>query len=457
MKARRDLFKLIILIFVLACWLFFRPRPNIIIVVLDAVRPDHLSCYGYARETSPKIDRLAVEGCRFLNAYSAASWTCESVASIMTGVNPLRHKVWNWGQHMNPEFLTLSEILGQAGYRTLFASSSAGLKCMDFHRGFQEVYWATDDEDPSRQEECMQRYLSEWFVAKKSSRPFFIYLHFHAAHGPFRLPQESRVRFLHDGLASGPKLPIGPHQGQDYYQKRGYGNIPYEIAEDGITDLGYYIAQYDSSIYYTDNIIGDLVRILRELRIYNNTLIIVTADHGEMLGEHGIYLKHGEPYEECRRVPLIVKLPFKWPWAAGKLSSRQVSLLDVAPTVLGYARIKPPFYMEGKSLFAGPFSRDSGEREFLYTHVGSFLALVSGRWKLVNYTDPYTLGLYDLKNDPQEARDLAGQEKETLSSMKKKLEKFTSNAHWDPADAALVIAEVGEEHKKQLRSLGYLQ
>lgn len=231
----------------------------------------------------------------------------------------------------------------------------------------------------------------------------------------------------------------------------GLKHIPYVAAENGITDPNYYIAQYDGAISYVDTQIGRLIKSLKESGLDKSTAVILTADHGEMLGEHQMYFNHVDGYEESIRVPLIIVFPKLFP--KNKVLYKQVSLIDIAPTILEIAALDKPSYMEGKSLLHlfNPFR--NYHSEYVLSFFRGKKSLRSEDWKL--YIAGDSKNLYNLKNDPREEHNLIETEPQKLRELDEKLE------NWEKRLTALTPPKknpsFNEEDKARLRSLGYLQ
>ncbi|MFC1504386.1 sulfatase-like hydrolase/transferase [Spirochaetota bacterium] len=183
----------------LAAWflLFKKKEPNVILIVMDAVRPDHLSCYGYERETSPFIDSLAAKGIRFTQAVAPAGWTGESVPSILTGTYPPLHDIHAWKQKRNPHVSTVASLLKKRSYRSYFFTHHSPNRFLDITNGFDRVYVSSYSKENEEQlNERIVRYM-ESHVKK----PFFMYIHYHGAHMPYkRVPEPYRSMYKNDGL-----------------------------------------------------------------------------------------------------------------------------------------------------------------------------------------------------------------------------------------------------------------
>lgn len=428
-------------------------HPNVMIIVIDALRLDHLGCYGYVRDTSINIDRLAKQGIRFTQAISAAGWTCESVPSILTGTYPPFHHIRGWSDIRNPLAETLAQKLRSKGYNCIFWSNLASLEPMDIKAGFKEFFI-----NPSLNcGELTNKILNQMASDKKS--PFFYYIHYTGAHAPYRSPVSYKNLYLNDKYRKKPQhLPISRScsSADDY---KGTGQIPCITAEDNITDPNYYLSQYDSAISYSDAQVGRLIAALKNLSLDQNTVVIVTADHGEMLGEHNVYFTHSDDYEggfeENIKVPLIIKLPHSS--SKGKVFTKPISLIDVAPTILDLVGLKKPAYMQGESLltFLGPCETYSKEHLLTFYEDAGWVVLRSSRWKLVRNQKFNSWQLYDLKNDLHELNSLVNTVPDSFRRLKLILDNLLNQITVSAAPEK--GHELTEGERSRLRSLGYSQ
>lgn len=297
-----------------------KDRPNIILISLDTLRADHVGCYGYHRDTTPNIDRLAAEGVVFKNAFSTSAWTAPAHMSMLTGLWPMDHGLV---RHPNPGVLSediplLSEILWEAGYMTLGFHGGAYLSPhWGFGRGFH-VY-----QTHGQNLEHNLPYAIRW-INKLKRRRMFMFFHAFNCHVPYNPPKDC------DLFLNGNRSSYDVANMTYLYEK----DVPGPSSTEDIEKV---IAKYDGGIRYADHLVGVLVLELKRLGIYDDTVIIITADHGDEFWEHG-YFGHGKAlYEETIRVPIIVA--GKWLETNGQSISEDVSLVDIVPTVLGLAGV----------------------------------------------------------------------------------------------------------------------
>ncbi len=341
-------------------------RPNLVLVIIDTIRADHLSAYGYRRRTSPNLDRLASRALLFKNAFSASTWTLPSTASLMTGLYPDQHGARRLPEVLSPEANTLAERLRALGYRTA-AFTDGGF--VDPQWGFAQGFDRYDStrgqawspKDVKRVVEPTARWLTE-----NRSAPFFLFVHTYEAHQPY---------LNREGLAD-PFLPPGPKPRDEAY----WLHFPARL--EG-TELARVVALYDGEIRRADRHLATIWRALAQKELAAKTAILVTSDHGEELMDHG-NMEHGmgRLYDENIKVPLILKLP---DGTSGTVAS-PVSGVDVVPTFLDLAGA-PDADLEalpGRSLLtlaADPETR-SAPREVVTEGLSSFHQAREQRYRL---------------------------------------------------------------------------
>jgi arylsulfatase A-like enzyme len=399
-------------------------RPNILLILVDTLRRDRLTPYGYRRETSPEIARrLAAPGTVMEDAYSQAPWTLPSVVSLMTGRYPgelLGGDLAAYG--IPPDVEPLAERLAAAGYETAgFLANPTMHVGAGFERGFRTFYAPpADPEWLRRHADDLNRHAQPWITAYQDrDRPFFLYLHYIDPHDPYDNPETAGNHSPFEGEYRGPV-------GGDWVHGIYSGKL---ALADPVRDLAHLSALYDSEVHYVDRAIGELLDRLRP-EVLARTLVLLTADHGEELLDHGGW-KHGQTlYEEQIHVPLI------WRWdghiRAGRRLAGTVRLLDLAPTLAAAAGAAPDPRWQGMDLLpaltgAAPLAERPAFAEGLS---GGPLraAAVLGRQKLIvfNREEPFApanelqdylwrkdlarlarVELYGLARDPAEGRDLA--------------------------------------------------
>jgi arylsulfatase A-like enzyme len=462
-------------------------QPDLLLITIDTLRADHLSSWGYPRETSPVIDRLAREGVRFDQAQAQWPKTGPSFASIMTATYPKDNGiVRHVGIPIPCGFRMLAEELSALGYQTraVVANGAVGSEFY-FDQGFDENVetWKHEESDegldrrekrrrdPNRAERVTDLALE---TARRfdRTRPYFLWVHYLDPHAPYSPSGEHADAFQDDDY-------FEPSQRIEIDRKkarREIGAIGIKDVVDGEDRLAFYVARYDAEIRYTDEQIGRLLTGLGESGLDRNRVTALTADHGESLGEHNYYFSHGRlPFQTCLRVPLL----FHWPDVLAPGSDvAPVELIDLAPTLLALAGKELPddAWAQGVSLV--PRLRAQGDNDGLrlafseagYGQDRRWLHVVrDARFKLVYAPlerDQVWIGgegrefvLFDLVEDPGETRDVAADHPEVLDRLKRAL------WHWYRTPTFPVASEIstcGEERameaetEKLLRSLGYL-
>lgn len=391
---------------VLSCRRKETPAPlrNVVLVVVDTLRSDHLRAYGYERETAPIFTRLAREGVLW-DGVSPTSWTLPSVSSILTGLHPVRHQTFGEADSLPFGATTLAERLGARGYSSLAVVANGWItRDAGFAQGFTSFYsMVADLKAPTFS--TAQQVNAELLPRLQSLKPpFFLYVHYLDPHAPYDPDRDYRGWPLAGRLAARRKgVTIQELRMKELIER------PAELLADA-RDL------YDGEIRRADSAIGGLLGKLRSLGLDQGTLTIVTSDHGEEMAEHG-RMGHGQTlYEEVVRVPLVFHAPGQLP--AG-VHLGIASLLDIAPTVLGLlGEPAAAAEMDGMSLVpfmprqptsARPVPAAADRELLLHLDVkkdGTALALRGSQHVLVLSMRPDRRQLFDLLADPGERFDI---------------------------------------------------
>ncbi len=326
---------------------------NVILISLDTVRADHLSCYGYGKRTTPNIDALAEDGTVFLQNYSTGVWTPPGHASMLTGLYVSEHGVYGT-RRLAEGVPTIAEVLKRHGYRTAgFVNNSQVGALVGFDRGhdrFVEVWRGL--ENGSIIERAMSsllrltkgalgqkdmgaartnREFTDWVGALDCKKPFYAFLHYAEPHNPLKPPQPFRSKHLKDV----------PSKNVDMTKIKKVANNPLIcfIEDLGLTseEVAYLVALYDGEIEYTDSKVGEVISFLKGKGLYDDTMIIITADHGEHFGEYGLWSHCSSLYREVLKIPLVIKFPGKI--TASKVVDGYTQLVDIFPTVMEIAGI----------------------------------------------------------------------------------------------------------------------
>jgi arylsulfatase A-like enzyme len=406
-------------------------RTNIVLIVIDTLRADHLSCYGYAENTSPFIDDIASKGILFERSYSASSWTPPSMASMHTSLYPFQHGVVTGfvetqkAKEVNPtitlnripdEATTLAEVLSQAGYRTFALADNLNI-CHEegFDQGFDKFKCYR-----YRTAEVINKELVDWKGEIQRSSPYFLYLHYNDPHRPY-------------------------HRRLEWYDR-----------DPGRTRT--MISDYDSEISYVDAKIGEMFDLFGWDK---NTIVIITADHGEEFFEHG-ESQHGKDlYVETIHVPLIIYSPkhFQRP----SRITEPVSTIDVLPTIRDLAGLPASDTDEGVSLVPLADGDEAAPRDrFLLLHLVRIKeswrqdllsrAVIHGDWHyIVNV--PYSEEIYNMKFDPEENDNRIEQMRPDAEKLKAYLDEFEASC--SKFQQVNVEVPLNDELIKDMKSLGY--
>ena len=430
--------------------------PNVILISIDTLRADHLGSYGYDRNTSPNIDSFAKNNILFKNSFVQDSWTLPSHMSILTSLYPATHGV-KQNKSLDPTITTLSEVLKNEGYLT----SGIVQDCIwlypkyGFNQGFDRyVVKNFNPKNPELNAEFQNRFISE-YLQKNKKKKKFLFIHYFDVHSDFiKLPYDSPEPYMgmfypdYSGDFDGG---FGDVVATRYLKNVNLNRI--KIAED---DLKYIVSLYDSGIAYMDNKIGDLFNILRAAGLYENSLIILTSDHGEEFQEHGRMLHNNLFYDETMHVPLIVKLP-------GQNNNHRefnslIESIDIMPSILDFLGVEKKPYMQGESFFS--LIDDNGAKEWkenVFAFGDNSSAFIrTKRWKLL--TDSLLrkggFKLFDLLEDPMEKFDVKDKYPEVTKNLKNELiAKYKAIQKKTSAKQVILT----EEQKEKLKALGYLK
>lgn len=406
---------------------------NVLLVSIDTLRADHLACYGYRGVRTPVIDRLAAEGVRFAHATSPVPLTLPSHTTMLTGLNPVAHHVRNNGTFkLDAEFTTLAETLSSGGYRTGAVISAFVL---DRQFGLAQGFCSDSDSDSDsgsgsddgyddnltrgdqpalggfreRRAELANAVAIRW-LGKNADKRFFMFVHYFDPHSPY--------------------LPPSPYREQ-------YKGRP-----------------YDGEIAYVDEQFGKLLEALEAAGVRDKTLIILTSDHGESLGEHGEPTHHFFIYDATQHVPLIMAGPAPFP--KGHVIEHQVGLVDIVPTVLDLLGMARPGELDGMNALAArreprPIYIESLSAKLLHG-CAPLVGVRRDDAKLIIAPRPE---LYDLEADPHELENIYGQREDLAGELRASLGKFVGG-NLAAAVSARQNLVMTDDAAEKLRGLGYL-
>jgi arylsulfatase len=414
-------------------------RPNVVLILIDTLRADHVGHLGYERATTPHLDALAEESWVFERATSAAPWTNPAFAAVFTGREPRTLFTGAAAMKIPEAVPRISQLLGAEGYYTAGIISHTFLgEQYDFHLGFD--HWdQTSIRGPrgNTSPEITERALS--WLEEDPSQPFLLVLHYFDPHPDFR-PR--------------PGFTFGePYEGTVH---SGWGNIRQlqKLAREGaLTDknIQHLRDVYDSEIAWTDAHIGKLLDALRRRGLFDEALVVVTADHGEaFMDRPSRWIGHGDNlHKELVHVPLIVHLPGQ---SVGERVRDTVGTIDVLPTILDVvgAEAASSTEFQGRSLVGDRSDRPVFSETQRRAH---HEAITQGRWKLIYEPRKGTTALFDIEADPNELHDQSHLHPDVANELLTLLE--TWEREHAPPSAPVSPPELSESEKERLRALGY--
>ncbi len=426
-------------------------RPNIILVTVDTLRADHLSSYGYHLVTSPNLDHFAEEATRFTHCISCAPITNPSVASIMTSQYPSFHSLGAAGGNRQPMLLsevTLAKVLSKNGYRTAaFVSNFVLRRKMRFYVGFDLYDDTFTSYEPTRgllerTADKTTEYALNW-LKNGAKESFFLWVHYQDPHGPYTPPERYLEHFPERTYSSGPKtLPVTDNTGK--------GGIPEYQYFSGQTSPAYYRSRYDGEIAYADECIGRLFAGIKTLGLWERSIVVFTADHGESMGEHGYYFCHQQDVtDELLHVPLIIRIP-------GAEQARKVdelvSTIDIGPTLLESAGVVEKLGTSGLSLMPLIRGRTQslGREHVVSEDTHGRICFHSRETKYISGPDGERL--YDLTRDPLESKNVLKEKPDLALTWHPVRDSYLSEAK--PRSGT--VQPPDRRDVETLKSLGYI-
>jgi arylsulfatase A-like enzyme len=433
-------------------------RVNVLLITIDTLRADHMGAYGYRRRTSPRMDAVARRGTVFEQAYTYWPKTRGSFVGIMTG--RVASQTGYGKSHplllgFNP---TLASVLKDAGYETLATVDNPNVaSSLGYARGFDR-YRETWEEASLATEMDRARAITADAVRTlgqaKPARPFFLWLHYVNPHAPYEPPAPWNTAFLDDDALRGPGL-----RAVDGF----HGGVPRPWSIPG-KGLGWYVAQYDGEIAAVDAEVGKVIEALDASLVRDRTLVVITSDHGESLGEHDYYFDHGENlFDPAMRIPLLVAGPGVAP---GRRTDVLATTLDLVPTVLDAVKVSYPPDLSGESLLPAARGERRPDRPRLHgQNDRNLLGAWDRRFKIVATPsdDGTRYALYDRATDPGEIRDVTRANPQRAREERRELELFRERLDaWMVKTRRLLESQSGEERLspeacEKLKAMGYVQ
>ncbi len=439
--------------------------PNIVVYLVDTLRADHLGAYGYERPTSPFLDAMSTEGVIFDHPMAQSGWTRTSVASILTGLGPRSHSVLKRDDSLSAEAVTMQKLLGHNGYQTYAVITNINVTSrFGFDVGFDAVevlplrvpLGANQGVQDAELSDRVNDHFFAWLARRQTDRPFFAYLHTMDPHHPYTPPEPYRSRFVADSpLARNSDGLLIPHLRQQ---------LPGSSIEEEVrlaTDL------YDGEIAHNDAQFGLMLDRLRELGIYDSTVIVFMSDHGEEFYDHGGF-GHGRTlYSEMIFVPLVIKFPGGW--AAGTRVTVPVQHVDLLPTILDLVGEPPLSEHHGDSLVPLVLSAVEGTEAPRFAERRLLAHLDLDQWRVDSlltsdhhlmewYRGVPEVGgatqLFRWRTDASELMDLIGESPASIGYLRLVLQGMVSSRKPLLESPDVVI---DDELARSLRALGYLQ
>jgi arylsulfatase A-like enzyme len=421
-------------------------KPNILFLGLDTLRADELGAWGRDPSLTPSLDRLAKESDVWLNAFTAFNVTNPSFVSMMTGLYGKNHGVYDLQTPLPPNHVTLAERLHDgAGYQTLAVISARHLG--DHNSGLGQGFDQVVRADEHYAGELAVDTAMDWIGPRAAGpKPFFAWVHLFDPHTPHTPPQPYALGFR-------PSSPMGLAPVRAWIPFRQPGPRAFtEPVLGGNRDL------YDGEVAYLDRQVGRLLDFLASRGLLENTLVVVVADHGESLGEHGILFRHVGLHDTTTHVPLMIR----WPGRErdGRRIDGLVQTIDLFPTLLAAAGLPVPA-QDGEDLrtLTGEDGDKPGRRAVFAEHAAKLGLMVRTReYKYILSQGnarffPDGPSLYDLKADPAETKNLAGRNLPVERQMADLLFRWLADRRHH---SQTTTQDLSQEEIERLKALGYL-
>jgi arylsulfatase A-like enzyme len=441
------------------------PRPDVVVISIDSLRPDHLSCYGYDRPTSPTIDRLAREGVRFETALSTSSWTLPAHAALFTGLYDSGHGLIENGLRLNESQVTAAEVFARHGWRTGgFFGGPYLHPVFGMGQGFETYQSCMTQLDDGLEDEAVRagarahggashadvtgpRTVAEvtrW-LGEVGDDPIFLFVHLWDVHYDFLAPPEYVELFDPDyeGTLTGVDFMGNPAVAPDMPER----------------DYRHLLALYDAEIRFTDDIIAQLLAALERRGRMHDSLLVVTADHGEEFFEHGRKGHQRTLYEEVVRIPLIFHGPPGRFAGAGSVPAEQVRIVDIAPTLFALCGIDDVPAMNGRDLsplLAGGTLEPEPALLELYANGLELRAARMSTFKVFKAAERHPGSGFDLMADPHEEVELGAGAPFVGTGLRLIEREQAAARELGRGRGPLPADDIDPRMLERLRSLGYL-
>ncbi|NUP95160.1 MAG: sulfatase-like hydrolase/transferase [Planctomycetaceae bacterium] len=437
-------------------------RPNIVLVTIDTLRADHLGCYGFYRDTTPRIDAFSKDALVFEQAYATMATTLPSHASMLTSRYPIEHGITANLMHGGKPFgwaggmLSFAQVAKDAGYATAGFVSAAPLKVPSgIGAGFET--WSEPKAAERKAGETLGDALP--WIEQHAKEPFFLWIHFYDPHWPHRAPEPFDGMF--DGLDDTAKK-------EAWIAERGIPERATRSNGKKDTETRWALDNYCEEVRYADDQFGRVIDALKAKGLYDKSVVVLTADHGEGLNQHD-WTAHGLVWDEQLRVPLLMRFPAAAQVAPGR-TDKLVSLIDLMPTVLG--RVQPLETKKWRAFFENATGVDALAPDFKERPVfaqrtgrelattddgepGEMYAITAREWKFI-HEPTVAERLFDRAKDPFELRDISKQDPNSTAARLRDIERMMAEQRYrlsklGPAGAG----EMDPELQRQMNELGY--
>ncbi len=402
--------------------------PSILVFGVDSLRADHLSCYGYRRLTSPRIDRFASQGALFENTFSPHIPTTSGFTSMLSGLDVFGTQVVAL-QHtggIRPEVTMLSELLRDRGYDTTCVGFSGNPSSRGFDTYLDYRAWCNWDERPLDKAQDLNRVaVPELERLLDQDRPFFMLLRHMDPHTPYLPPDPFQRMFYH-----GDECDPNNNSMEPVFAFKPFRDFFASWMPPGITDKDYVIAQYDGAIAYMDSCIQTILKLLETRGVLDDMIVVLISDHGETLYEHECWFDHHGLYDSNLHVPLIIRYPSKI--LAGLRLSGYSQLKDFVPTLLELAEIECDIRFDGRSLMGMVRGDVASHEAEMYITECTWMRKHGWRtpqWKLIRALEPDfhfkpPVELYNLIEDPCETIDVAAERADVVDVLTERMERW---------------------------------
>ncbi len=438
-------------------------RYNVVVLTADAFRGDMLGANGNPEIQTPNLDRLAAQSVNFTRAYTSITTTAPSFASLFTSLYPSEHGIYSNTGKISENVSTLPEYLLKKGWHTAAIVNLPWLnpEVSNIAQGIEQM----EKCEHIRKADRTNRWVLDFLDSRrgKSDRPFFLWVHYIDNHTPYHAP--GKFQRMYYPKNKDPKAP-GPGTLQaawKVFPLHHRDNPFFEKWLAGITDAQYVVAAYKGSVSWLDEQIGRVIDRLKQNQQWEKTLLVFTSDHGESLGEHGLWFLHGGLFEATTKIPLIIRMPGEH---EGKTINRVVQQVDIMPTIMARCGLPAPKQVRGTDLWDVIDKESLAGGIALLEHAGFYLkGIVTQEYKYIQHRTnrkiypsyPMQRGreeLYDLTNDPNEEQDLIKKRPDLAKELRIVLKEVESG---NRIDLKAKKADIDGQTEEMLRSLGYTQ